>query len=212
MMSKSIIATVRLGFTGVTAPALVGMGRNHVTMLTGNADFPTPSPALVDISKACDELDTAVQAFTFNRGKLEKEARDLAFLALKDLIRELGGYVQANCKGQKELILSTGFDVRRPSTPIGLLPAAQNVRALVMPYPGRLEVRWDGRRGRLGYELSYTAGDPLDPAGWKLLVVTTKNRYVVEDLVSNTVYTFRVVVLGAAGASPASDIASAKAA
>lgn len=211
-MAKNATYTVRLGFTNVTATALVGMGRNHVTMLTGNPDFATPTPSLASISSACDKLDSASQAYDFNRGKLEKEARDEAFKYLKELIRELGGYVQSNCKGQKDLILSTGFNVRRSNVPVGLLPAAKNLEALVTPYPGRLEVRWDGVKGRSMYQLWITDGDPNDAGGWRILLQSTKNRHVINDLVSNTVYTFRVVTLGTAGASPASDIAHAKAA
>lgn len=204
--------TVRLGFTGATATTLVGMGRNHVTMLTGNAAFPTPQPALASITAACDALDVANQAYDFNRGKLEKDARDEAFVVLKGLIKELGGYVQSLCQGQKDLILSAGFNVRKRNEPIGELPAPQNVRALVTVYPGRLEVRWDAVKGRSMYQLWMTSGDPLDAGRWSLLLQSSKNRHVIEDLVSNTVYTFRVTALGAAGASPVSDIASAKAA
>ena len=210
-MSTSIF-TVRLGFVGTTPTALVEKGRNHVVMLTGNTDFPTPTPTTAVLTAACDALGLANQAFDFNRGKVEKETRDVAFRALKDLIRELGGYVQANCNGERDLILSTGFDVRRIPEPVGPLPAPGDVRAIVMPYPGRLEVRWRGVRGRNVYELWYTSSDPLDPTGWTVLVLTSKNRYVAEGLTSNKVYTFRVVAIGAAGASPLSDIASAKAA
>jgi len=141
---------------------------------------------------------------------VEKVARDVAFKALKTMIRELGGYVQANCKGLKDLILSTGFDVRRPNDPVGQLPAAQNVRAMVTPYSGRLEVRWNGVRGRSMYQLYSTSKDPQDPTGWSLLLQSTRNRHIIIGLESNATYTFRVVVLGTAGASPVSNIASAK--
>lgn len=203
---------VRLGTARITPTALVEKGRNHVTMLTGNAAFATPTPTLVVLTAACDALDTANQAYDFNRGKTEKETRDKAFGELKDLVRELAGYVQANCNNEKDLILSTGFDVRKLSTPLGLRPAPGDVRALVSPYPGQLEVRWNGVRGRLLYALYITAIDPLDPAGWKLLAQTSRNRYLVEGLESNTVYTFRLQTIASAGVSPMSDLASAKAA
>ena len=211
-MATTTVYTVRLGFTGSTATALVEKGRNHVTMLTGNINFPTPTPTLLVITAACNALDVANQAYDFNRGKLEKQTRDSAYAALKDLIRELGGYVQANCNGDKDLILSTGFDTRRPNDPVGPLNAPKDMRARVTPYPGRLEVRWNGVRGRLMYQLYITDIDPLDPMGWKLLLQSSKNRHTIEELVSNTVYTFRTVALGTAGPSPVSDIASAKAA
>ena len=206
------VYTVRLGFSGVTAGPLVEKGRNHVVMLAGNLTYPTPTPTLAAITAACDALDLANQAYDFNRGKVEKQTRDSAFITLKDLIRELGGYVQAHCNGDKDLILSAGFDVRRANDPLGLLPAPQNMRALVTPYPGRLEVRWNGVRGRLLYQLYMTAKDPLDPTSWVLLLQSSKNRHTIDKLESNTVYTFRTIALGAAGPSPLSDIASAKAA
>lgn len=203
---------VRLGTTRITPTALVEKGRNHVTMLTGNAAFPTPTPTTAALTTACDALDAANQAYDFNRGKTEKETRDVAFAVLMDLIRELAGYVQAHCNNEKDLILSTGFDVRRLSSPLGQLPPPANVRALVTPFPGRLDLRWNGVRGRQIYAVYMTAIDPLDPAGWALLTQTSKNRYTVEGLTSNTVYTFRLQTFGAAGISPMSDVASAKAA
>ena len=203
---------VRLGLTRITPTALVEKGRNHVTMLTGNATYPTPTPTLVALTAACVALDTANQAYDFNRGKVDKEARDVAFAALKELVRELAGYVQAHCNNEKELIISAGFDVRRLSEPLGALPAPGDVRALVTPYPGRLEVRWKGVRGRLLYALFMTATDPLDPAGWSLIAQTSKNRYTAEGLTSNTVYSFRLQTIATAGVSPVSDLATAKAA
>ncbi|MBK8498874.1 MAG: fibronectin type III domain-containing protein [Flavobacteriales bacterium] len=203
---------VRLGISGITPTTLVEKGRNHVTMLTGNAAFVTPTPPLSRITAACDALDNANQAYDFNRGKVEKEARDVAANELKDLLRELAGYVQANCNNEKDLILSAGFDVRRSASPLGELPAPGNVRALVTPFTGRIDLRWNGVRGRLIYAVYMTAIDPLDPAGWNLLTQTSKNRHTVEGLTSDRVYSFRLQTIAAAGVSPMSDLASAKAA
>lgn len=209
---KKQVFIVKLGIDRATPTMLVDQGRNHVTMLTGNAAFPTPKPALADITTACNELDAANQAYEFNRGKLEKDSRDERYQTLKALIRELGGYVQQESQGAKDLILSAGFDVRRSATPVGPLPAPQDVRALVTPYPGRIEVRWKGVRGRSVYELAICTGNPEVPENWSLLAITSKNRYTADGLQSDKVYFFRVVAMGAAGASPVSDPAMAKAA
>lgn len=208
----SQIFTVSLGFTNVTPAALLDKGRNHVVMLTGNADFPTPTPATAVLTAGCDKLEAASNAYNFNRGKLEKEARDVAFTELKALIRELGGYVQSNCKGEKDLILSTGFDVRRPSEPVGELPAPGNVIATTTLFPGRIDVRWDGVKGRSAYEVYINDGDPSSESGWKLLVVTPKTRFIATSLTSNKTFAFRIVAIGPVGASPVSDVAIAKAA
>jgi hypothetical protein len=208
----SSIFTVSLGFTNTTPTQMVGKARTHVTMMTGNAAFATPHPTLLIITAACDALEVANNAYEFNRGKVEKQTRDTRFKELKQLLRELGGYVQSNCNGDKNLILSTGFDVRKANQPLGQLSAPVNVLALVTLYPGKLEVRWDGVKGRSTYELWMTADDPNVESSWKLHTLTTKTRFMVESLTSNKVYTFRVVAQGPLGASPVSDVASAKAA
>lgn len=208
----SQVYQLTLGFTKTTPVEMVGKARTHVTMMTGNAAFTTPTPTLAAITTATDALDAANNAYDFNRGKLEKEARDTKFRELKKLLRELGGYVQANCNGDRELILSTGFDVRRNSLPVGQLPAPLGVLALVTLYPGKLEVRWDGVKGRSTYELWMTSEDPNVESGWKLLMLTTKTRNLVDGLASGKVYNFRVVARGPLGASPVSDHAAAKAA
>ncbi|MBK7271061.1 MAG: fibronectin type III domain-containing protein [Flavobacteriales bacterium] len=209
---KKILYTVKLGFTKLTAAALVGKGRTNVEMMTGNVTYATPIPPLATITAACDTLDAASNAYDFSRSRLDKEDRDVAFAELKGLLKELGGYVQAISKGDKDLILSAGFEVEKAASPIGQLPAPPNVRALVTPYPERLEVKWGGVKGRTTYELWMTDGDPKVEANWKLHAITSKNRAMVEGLTSNTIYFFRVVAQGAAGASPVSDTANAKAA
>lgn len=209
---KKIWYTVKLGFTKMTSAALVGKARTNVIMLTGNPAYTTPIPALAAITLAADKLEKASDAYDFSRSRLDKEDRDLAYAELKGLLKELGGYVQAISAGEIDLITSAGFETEKVASPIGPLAAPKNVRALVTLYPGVLDVRWGGVRGRTNYQLWMTDGDPKIEAGWKLQAITSKNRATVENLTSNTVYTFRVIAQGAAGASPASDIAAAKAA
>jgi len=211
-MAKQANYYVRLGFTRATPTVLVDKGRTIVSKMTDNITYPTPIPALAAVTAACDALDTANQAHLFNGGKLEREARDTAYTALKDLLRELGGYVQALSGGDKDKILSAGMDVRQGPAPIGQLPAPGNVRALVTPYAGRIDVKWNGVRGRSLYEVYVCDGDPNVAASWSMLALTSKNRFVAEGLTSDRVYYFRVVAQGAAGASPVSDLAKAKAA
>ncbi len=114
--------------------------------------------------------------------------------------------------GDQDLITSAGFETVKSRQPIGQLPAPTDVRAVVRPYPGSLEVRFGGVKGRLSYKLYICKGDPLVEANWELYTVTGKTRVVVDGLESNATYCFRVMALGAAGASPVSDYATAKAA
>lgn len=209
---KKVVYIVKPGLTRVTFKALVGKARNSVKMMTDNPAFPTPNPTLASVSTAADDLAAADDAYDFTRSKVVKEERDSAFGVLKSTYRDLGGYVQMASGGDKELILSAGFDVvRRPEPPA--LPAAPlNVMATATIYHGEIEVRWGASKGRRIYKLYQTEGDPSLETGWELIAETGKNRMLVKGLERFKTYSFRVVAVGAAGESTASDAASATAA
>lgn len=215
---KKVWYIVKPGFSRVTAAALVSKGRNSVTMMTGNPAFLAPNPVptnptLAEVTAGCDKLEAAMDAYDFNRGKLEKEARDVAFNELKVLYRDLGGYVQMASKGEKDLILSAGFEtVKSPTAPfIPTVPG--NVRAEATKVQGQVEVRFGASKGHRLYKVYQTTGDPsaFDTA-WDLIAETGKTRLIVNGLTRFKTYSFRVVAVGAAGMSIPSDAASATAA
>ena len=127
--------------------------RTAVRMMTGNAAYPPRTPRWPMWKRQPTRWTPPREAYAFNRGKLEKDARDTAFLALKELYSGLGAYVQTTSGGDKELIPSAGFDTRREPSPAGPAARPGNVRAEVSPYKGRLIARWDGVAGRSIYKL-----------------------------------------------------------
>ncbi|MBL7983194.1 MAG: fibronectin type III domain-containing protein [Flavobacteriales bacterium] len=209
---KKVVYIVKPGIARVTFKALVGKARNSVTMMTGNPAFPTPNPTLDMVTEGADKLAKADEAFDFTRSKLAKTDRDNAFADMKSLYRDLGAYVQVASEGKKELIESAGFDVVRRPEPPALPEAPQNVMALATKYFGEIEVRWGASKGRRIYKLYQTEGDPSVETGWELIAETGKNRMLVKGLERFKTYSFRVVAVGAAGVSTASDAASATAA
>ena len=209
---KKVWYAVKLGHTQVTFVALVDKSRTNISKLTGNAAFVTPSPTLAAFTTATDRLDKAIQNYDFSRSRQDKQERDGAYADLKAMRADLGAYVQTTSAGDLEQITSAGFETEKGRQPLGQLPAPADVRAVVRPYPGSLEVRFGGVKGRLSYQLFICKGDPLVEANWELYITTGKTRLVVDELESNATYFFRVVALGAAGMSPVSDVATAKAA
>ncbi|MBK7943926.1 MAG: fibronectin type III domain-containing protein [Flavobacteriales bacterium] len=188
------------------------MSRTNVEMLTNNVAFTTPNPTLAAMTAATDKLEAAIDRYNFSRSRLDKQDRDEAFVSLKTMRADLGAYVQTTSAGDADLITSAGFKMEKARQPIGQLPAPPNVRALVRPYPGSLELRFGGVKGRLSYKTYICMGDPKVEANWQLHSVTGKTRVIIDGLQSDQVYYFRVAALGAAGLSPMSDVSSAKAA
>lgn len=202
---------VKLGLEGLTPTALVEKGRTLVEKCTGNANLTLPANLLTDLGAACDALEQANLAVRDNGGRQDHVTRDARVVDVQDLIRELAGYVQAQCEGDKEKITSTSFAVRKQPSPVGVLDAPGNLRARRGKLAGEVHLIWDGVYARLMYRLEYTM-DPNDPGSWRTLAQTSKNRYTATGLTSDQLYYFRVQAIGAAGAGELSDSAQAKAA
>lgn len=209
---KKVYYYVSMGFNRITPFVLLTKMRNMVVKMTANANFATPVPPLATVTAACDTLETTIQAYQLNPGPLEHSERAQAFEVVKGLGIDLGSYVQAASNGDLAKIESAGCEVRRSSTPIGQLPAPPNVVATGTAYTGQIIIRFGGVKGRSGYNVFICSGDPNVEANWRMLDFTSKNRYVANGLPSDVVHYFRVNAIGAAGASPMSDVTSAKAA
>ena len=206
------VFTPKTGLEGLTATAMVEKGRNLVIRCTGNANLDLPPGFLAKITTACDALEVANIAVMENGGRRDVFVRKESSAALAALIRELVGYVQAQCANDPVKIASTGFELRRAPSRPEKLAAVTNVRAKALAWAGSIAVRWNGAPKRILYRLYVTEGDPNDEAGWKLLASTTKNFHNAFELKSDTMYYFRVVAVGVLGDSPMSEVTNAKAA
>ncbi len=110
------MSKVKIGFSKLTVPQQVARGRLITSSMTGNASFPTPSPALAVVDGKIDELETA---YNESRGR-DKDKTAIMRLRRKEmlfLIVQLGAYVQQASDGDEEVILSSGFDVVAAGTP-----------------------------------------------------------------------------------------------
>lgn len=201
---------VKLGLDGLGPMEIVERGRAHVTAMTGSLTYPTPTPALALITTACDALETAEIAVTTNGGRQDTLVRNERLRDLKDLIRELAGYVQAVSQGDPEKIASAAFPMRKKPEPAGVLPAPGNLRVRITLLAGELNTRWDAVVDRHIYELQINDGDPLVEDNFRTLALIGKNYFTAKELTSHRAYTFRVRAIGAEGEGAWSDIATSK--
>ncbi|MBK8498553.1 MAG: fibronectin type III domain-containing protein [Flavobacteriales bacterium] len=206
----TITFTVKLGLDDLTPMEVVERGRAHVLAMTGNALYPTPTPPLATITAACDALEVAEIAVTNNGGRQDTLIRNERLRELKELIKQLGGYVQAVSGGDPEKIASAAFPTRKLPEPAGLPPAPGNLRARITSLPGELRLNWDGVKDRHIYQVEMNDADPLVEANWQPLEMTGKNFLTAKGLTSHRPYSFRVNAVGADGVGPWSDIASCK--
>ena len=205
------VALVRLGIKRLPPYALLEKGRVLLARLTGNPAFPHAQALMADLSLMCDELDVACQRATSNGGRLDIQERNAAYAHLTQLIRRLGGFIQADCGGQSELIQSVGLDVKRGRQPSQPVNAPGNVTAVRGNSPGTIAVRWSAVKNRRLYIVFIQVGAHGHADEWVEVATTSKNTITIGDLASDRIHTFRVLAVGTVGRGPVRGSASVKA-
>lgn len=196
-----------LNLSGKTVLFVIEKIRSVITAMTGNPTYAAPVPPLPILTGLVDDLETKYQD-AINGGKDKKALVRVALALLKDSSRTLTGYVQSASGGDEVRILSAGFDIKRPRTPVGILPPPANVRSVFGNVAGEIILRWAGVDGKLVYKVQM---NDTTASGWTDYTYTGKNRLVVSGLVSDRVYEFRIACISAEGIGNYSDITSHKA-
>jgi hypothetical protein len=203
------MATVALNLSGKPVSFILEKARLILIKMTGNVLFPTPIPTLIVLGGLIDALALAYEN-AIGGGRVQKSLMRIALNDLMQGLKTMAGYVQSVSAGDETMILSTGFDVKRPRNPAGILPPPINVRAVFGNIPGDIILRYGGVKRRLIYKVQIN-DTPGDDTKWKDYTYTGKIRIVVPGLVSDKVYAFHVATISAAGLGDYSDIASHKA-
>lgn len=194
MTNKVRQLRVLLAFLRMNATLFLQKARDIVVSMTGNANYPTPFPALGDITTALDDLDTKITAAA-GRDRTAIAARNASAATAKSLMRQLASYVQMHCLNDLTILLSSGFLPTRRPAPIGSLIPPQNVRTKYNGTSGSLFVIWDavyGVRGGYTLQQSESATGPFTT-----VTISSGSRFLVKGLTPGQTYWFRVCANGA---------------
>lgn len=165
-----------------------------VTCMTGNANFQNPNPALevvstanTDYKEGLDKSQSGNKADTVNKNNLR------ATLVL--LLQQLGDYVQTASGGNEAIILTSGFDVNKKPSAVGVLDKPDNFKIAMGANRGSVVASCDVVDHAQFYEFEYTEGTPTASSVW-VKQTSTKHKILIEGLVSGKEYTFRVAGAG----------------
>lgn len=186
----------------LNVPQKVLYGRRIVTAMQNQGVFAPLAPLVGELNTDTDTLDTTYQdARAARQSAAEKTAlQEGAAVAWDNRIGLLAAAVEQVSGGDAAVILSSGFEVRNPSAPIGPLPAPANLEAATNGHDGQVKLRWKRVHGADTYEVQ-TSGDPMNPGNWTTKTTSTGARATLEGLPSVTRQWFRVRAIGAAGPS-----------
>ncbi|MBV9008358.1 MAG: fibronectin type III domain-containing protein [Verrucomicrobia bacterium] len=173
--------------------------RNVITMMTKNEAFPTPSPALDVVKSVINDLEVKAAA-ALNRGRVEVAARRAAQVEVLALARQLGNYVESNCGGSVEVLLSSGFDAQRAASAPQMPGKPLNPSFLDGNASGSMFLRFsgDGSGNTRNYSVQY-AENISGP--WIDRGIVSNTKVEIRGLTPGKVYFGRARAHSAAGSS-----------
>jgi hypothetical protein len=197
-----ILFLAKLGFTKLNPEKKVIKARDIVSAMSGNPNFPTPNPALADVSDAADALYDAEQALD---GTVIKTAeRNAAEAVLDGLMSTLQSYVDTTAGKDTLKILSAGFEVRKSRTKATKLEAPVDLTILANKVEGQIKLKFKPVKKKSLY-LVEVAQDFPGPLNWQFGGESTKATVSLEGLNSGQKYHIRVAAVNAAGIGDWSD-------
>ena len=200
---------VKLNLRGLSIPEKLARGRQIVTALTGNANFPSPQPTLAMVTTAINDLDTASAAS--QRARQEARARTSEQNQKEDafdqILTQLAAHVESVSGDDETKIMSAGMDVRAPASPSSELATPEGLAATASDHEGEIDLQWNSVDGARTYMIQRSA-DPPTSESWKHETASTRSSVTIQGLTSGTKYWFRVASVGAQGQSGWSDPAT----
>jgi hypothetical protein len=200
---------IKLNLRNMGASEKIQFARQIVTAMNGNPNFPTPDPALANVTTDANTLEAAYNEANVARQEAtaKASAQDDKESLLDLTLMKLANYVENVSNGDETIIQSAGMSVRSKPAPIGPLGIPAALSATAGDIEGQIRLIFERVYGAKAYIIEISP-DPPTPTSWKQVTISTKSSYTVTDLVSGTKYWFRVAAIGAAGQGPWSDPAT----
>ena len=182
---------VALGLSKLSAPQVIANTKLYVQKMTGNTNFPTPTPSLTTVST---QLATLEAAYTLSqtrvKGSVSKMKVELK--ALEILLKNLASYVEtianADPDNAENIIQSAGMTVKKAAA---RPPKVFSATLTKVPGQVKLNSKAAGKTACYIYQMTT---DPNTVTSWQTILTSNNVKDLVNGLASNTRYYFRVAV------------------
>ncbi len=204
---KRAMKKVKLVLEGKDNEALSTAAKAHGAAADNPANgFTGLTPSKTDFDDGVEDLDSAILARKAAEAvlatKVDEEATARA--VVETLMRGRAGFVDNSAKGDATIIHKAAFEATAEKSPVGALPAPENLRAALNGHSGQMRVRGNPVKGAGSYVTECREhGTTLGP--WQQVKVSTSASFTATGLTPGKEYAFRMKAVGSAGDSPWSD-------
>jgi hypothetical protein len=185
--------------TQMTDQPTLNLANTVHAALTGNANFPTPSPTLATVQAAITTYMASLAAAQYG-GRDEKAQKNADKLNLINLLRQLCDYVNTIAQGDVTILAGCGFPLSKEPQPVALgTPDAKVENGIT----GALILSTPAVEGAVAYKHQYTT----QPAAelWPE-ISTSRATCQIDGLQPGQVYSLRIVAIGTNNQVTMSDV------
>jgi len=202
-------AKVKLNLDRLTDDQLLQKAKDIKTAMTGNANFATPSPTLLDMGTRITTADTKLGAFNAaqSAAKQATTEKNTALDNVRTGLRDWATYVQLTSGGAAEKIQSAGMDLKSSLTPTVLPSQVMNLALTAGDNAGEIDAQWDSLSNARTYQVE-TSPEPMTSSSWTRQKEVTKSKTAIFSLTSGQRVWLRVRAVNPAGEGPWSDVAT----
>ena len=183
---------------------LIIICKRVIEKMKNNPVYSNPPAALAELEKVLPEFEVAL---------VNAKSRDKEWIAIKNnkqehilaLLEEIADYVIATSKGDKALILSSGFDVIDEQNI--LTDTAIETLEVELGAPGEATVRVKKATGAIAYVHEYASEPPGPNTVW-VREESSVGIHTFKGLNSDKRYWFRVLAIGRRGQKAYSSVVS----
>jgi hypothetical protein len=178
----------------------------YVNLGSGNSNVPGNAAMIAALTAAQAALEAAECAAEEARtiAKQRTAERDAALEAWTEAVNNLAAFTQSATGGDAGKILSAGFDVRKPPTPIPVPVGVTGLTVQLNGSPGYSKVSWNPSAGADGYLLQGSV-DPITATSWETPVISKKTKIDANGASAGEKYWYRVAPFNSAGQGPWSE-------
>lgn len=154
------------GFDRLSDSDLEARTNSLIASITGNANFPTPTPTLAVVQAASDAFTSAL-AVAQTGSPYEKAVKNEKRTELIDLLHSMSNYVLFTANGDVLKAKSSGFTIAKEPTPAPALTAATNQRLQDGQNTGMLEYSFSKVPGARSYVYQCTPDPITENSKWE---------------------------------------------
>lgn len=199
-----MINKIKRGTSNLQDAALSVLAQHILENMTGNANFPTPTPTLPVYTTAYNNYVEALGEAK-NRDKEKVLIKNLRRSKLKETINQLFDYVNLTGGTNIEVLSSSGFPLAKERTPVGDMPKPESFKTTLGDGAGEVHLRVKKVKGADSYVYQHIISPSPEVENWTT-INDPSSRITVKNLESGALYKFRVAAVGATGQGPWSDV------